>query len=215
MASTELGVRVELTSPDAGATPSDARGIARTLALAFENDPLWSWAFPGAGRVESLERLWGHYVDNALRYPWTFTSGVYEAACVWIPPGGTELSKEGEAELEPLVSELSGGDPGPVLALCEALEAAHPRVAPHFYLSLLGTHPQSRGRGLGMGIIRGVLERIDAEHMPAYLESSLPDNDRRYASGRLRAHRRSQRTGQPDGHHDVARGALSLRGWGA
>ena len=134
------------------------------------------------GGRRRLEQALGNLVDNALRYPWTFTSGVYEAACVWIPPGGTELSKEGEAELEPLVSELSGGDPGPVLALCEALEAAHPRVAPHFYLSLLGTHPQSRGRGLGMAMVREVLERIDAEHMPAYLESSLPDNDRRYAS---------------------------------
>ena len=164
------------------ATAADAPGIARTLGLAFENDPLWSWALPGAGRAQRLERLWRHYVDNALRYRWTFTSDDYEAACVWIPPGGTELSAEGEAEFGPLISELSGGDPGRVLALCEALEAAHPRAAPHYYLSLLGTHPQSRGRGLGMAMVREVLERIDADHIPAYLESSLPDNDRRYAS---------------------------------
>jgi ribosomal protein S18 acetylase RimI-like enzyme len=164
------------------ATAADAGGIARTLALAFEHDPLWSWALPGAGRVQRIERLWRLYIDNALHYRWTFTSADYEATSVWIPPGGTELSSEGEAELEPLVSELTGGDPGPVLALFEALEAAHPHAPPHYYLSLLGTHPQSRGRGLGMAMVREVLERIDAEHMPAYLESSLPANDRRYAS---------------------------------
>lgn len=164
------------------ATAADAGGIARTLALAFENDPLWSWALPGAGRVERLERLWRLYIDNALRYPWTFTTENYEATCAWIPPGGTELSPEGEAELEPLVSELTGGEPGPVLAVCEAFDGAHPPSPPHYYLTLLGTHPQSRGRGLGMAMIREVLERIDAEHMPAYLESSLPANDRRYAS---------------------------------
>jgi hypothetical protein len=61
------------------------------------NDPLWSWAFPGEGRLGKLERLWRLFVDNALRYPWTFTTANYEAASAWIPPGGTELSPGGEA----------------------------------------------------------------------------------------------------------------------
>jgi hypothetical protein len=32
-----------------------------------------------------------------------------------------------------------------------------------------------------MGLLAHTLAEIDAEHMPAYLESSNPDNDARYA----------------------------------
>jgi GNAT superfamily N-acetyltransferase len=53
---------------------------------------------------------------------------------------------------------------------------------PHFYLSLLGTDPAHRGKGLGMALLAENLALIDAEGMPAYLESSNPVNNRRYES---------------------------------
>lgn len=59
---------------------------------------------------------------------------------------------------------------------------AHPRKEPHYYLSLLGTREEHRGRGLGMALLKEDLARIDAERMPAYLESSNPGNNHRYES---------------------------------
>jgi GNAT superfamily N-acetyltransferase len=38
---------------------------------------------------------------------------------------------------------------------------------PHYYLSLLGTRDEHRGRGLGMALLKENLARIDAERMPA------------------------------------------------
>jgi len=45
-------------------------------------------------------------------------------------------------------------------------------VRPHYYLSLLATHDHHRGKGLGMALLRENLALIDAEGMPAYLEST-------------------------------------------
>jgi len=103
------------------------------------------------------------------------------SASVWIPPGGTEIAEEDEARVEPLLQELVGSRAGEVMELLERFEAAHPRDAPRYFLSLLGTHPAHAGRGLGMALLAENLERIDSEHMSAYLESSNPGNNHRYA----------------------------------
>jgi ribosomal protein S18 acetylase RimI-like enzyme len=64
--------------------------------------------------------------------------------------------------------------------LLTRFEQAHPRDQPHYYLSLLATHPACAGRGLGMSLLAESLARIDLEHSPAYLESSNPANNHRY-----------------------------------
>jgi GNAT superfamily N-acetyltransferase len=90
------------------------------------------------------------------------------------------LTEEDEARVEPLVQDLVGSRSGEVMELLERFEAAHPREEPHYFLSLLGTHPAHAGRGLGMALLAENLQRIDSEHMPAYLESSNPVNNHRY-----------------------------------
>ncbi|WP_143860746.1 GNAT family N-acetyltransferase, partial [Nocardia cerradoensis] len=52
---------------------------------------------------------------------------------------------------------------------------AHPRE-PHWYLAVLGTLPGVRGQGYGQALMRSRLDRCDAEGIPAYLESSKPQN---------------------------------------
>jgi GNAT superfamily N-acetyltransferase len=46
--------------------------------------------------------------------------------------------------------------------------------------ALLGTHPDHRGKGKGMGLLAENLAEIDELGMPAYLESSNRANDHRY-----------------------------------
>jgi len=83
------------------------------------------------------------------------------------------------------------GDYQDVLALLRAelcrFEAAHPHDEPHYYLSLFATRPESRGRGIGMALLREDLAAYDAEGVPTYLESSNPANDARYAAVGYRA----------------------------
>lgn len=154
----------------------DVDGVKATLVAAFEADPLWRWAFPEGG----LDAVWGLCVTSAMRYPAIRFVGDYAAASIWIPPGGTELTVEEEASLEPMIEGLVGSRAAEVLELFERMEHAHPDGPPHYYLSLLGTHPDHRGEGLGMALLADNLAKIDSEGMPAYLESSNPENDLRY-----------------------------------
>jgi ribosomal protein S18 acetylase RimI-like enzyme len=155
----------------------DLDGLTTVLTAAFESDPLWSWVFPDS---DDLAVWWRFYVGSALRYPWVWIAGDYAAASVWIPPGASELTDEEEERVEPLLRELTGSRTPLVTELLERFEASHPRERPHYYLSLLGTHPDHRGQGLGMGLLSENLERMDAERVPAYLESSNPANNPRY-----------------------------------
>ncbi|MDX6542147.1 MAG: hypothetical protein QOI71_3757, partial [Gaiellales bacterium] len=164
----------------------------------FRDDPLWSWAFPDR---EKLEVWWRLYINSALRYPWVWVAGDYAAASVWIPPGESELTEGEEQQLEPRLEDLVGPRAPALMELLQRFEDSHPRDRPHYYLSLLGTHPDSRGSGIGMALLADNLARIDAEGMPAYLESSNPVNDRRYE--RL-GFRRTGEFSTPDGSHTVA-----------
>jgi len=159
------------------ATAEDLDGVAETLTLAFESDPLWSWAFP---RREDLGVWWRFFVTSALRYPWMLIADDYAAAAVFIPPGGVELTEEDEAAVDPLLRDLVGERAAEIIELLDRFERAHPKGEPHFYLSLLGTHPHHRGKGLGMSLLSDGLTRIDAEGGATYLESSNAANDHRY-----------------------------------
>ena len=170
------GVAARVASTDA-----DLDAVTETISLAFHEDPTWGWVFPDASRrQEQYAVFWGLLIAGAMRYPWVLLTEGCEAAAVWIPPGGTEIPAEDEERVEPVVRDLVGPRAGEVLELLERFDAAHPRHEPHYYLSLLGTHPAHPGRGLGMGLLAESLRRVDAEGMPAYLESSNPANNRRY-----------------------------------
>ncbi|MFG2789523.1 GNAT family N-acetyltransferase [Streptomyces sp. NPDC048419] len=165
------------------ATPADTDAIVDTLTTAFFRDPLWGPAFPDEQRrAAQAAAMWRLYVTSALRYPWTLVTPGAEAAAVWIPPGGTELTPQEEGGLEPLLTQAAGLEvTKAILAIYDQLEAAHPDE-PCFYLSLLGVHDDHRGNGLGMGLLAESLTRIDALGAPAYLESSNPANLARYRS---------------------------------
>lgn len=174
--------------PD-GQTPTEARvataaeipAAVDVLARAFYADPVWSWAFPDPERrLEQHRAVWGLVANAALSYESAWLSGDCAAVALWIPPGKPELLAEDEERLEGLLTELLGDGATRVLETFECFEAAHPTAEDHYYLSLLGTNPDQRGRGLGMGLMAATLERIDTEGAPAFLESSNPINTPRY-----------------------------------
>ncbi|MER8188663.1 GNAT family N-acetyltransferase [Kitasatospora sp. NPDC094015] len=180
------------------AGPEDIDAVVATMTTAFFEDPLWGPAFPDPDRrAEQAAVLWRLYVTSALRYPWLLVTPGVESAASWIPPGGTELTAAEDDGLEALLTEAAGAAvAGPIMRICEQLEAAHP-TEPHFYLSLLATHDMHRGKGLGMGLLAESLARIDALGAPAYLESSNPANLPRYQRAGFEPRERLTTAGGP------------------
>ena len=163
------------------ATETDAAAITATLAAAFDADPLWSWAFPDDDkRRAQYKAFFGLFVESAIPNGWVWTTDQAAAVAVWTPPGKSELSDEAEAKVEPFLTAELGAHAKAVLHVIEQFEVACPSERDFYYLSLLGTHPDQRGHGIGMRLLATNLSRIDAERMPAYLESSNPANNKRY-----------------------------------
>jgi GNAT superfamily N-acetyltransferase len=162
-------------------TEAEAAAVTELLTLAFYGDPTWSWAFPDpAKRMAQHRAFWRLYVDSAIRYGWVWMTKDGGAAAQWIPPGKPELTAEAEAAVEPMLREQLGPHADDVLNLIGRFEANHPRHEPHYYLGLLGTHPDHRGKGKGMGLLAANLALLDELGMPAYLESSNRANDHLY-----------------------------------
>ena len=163
-------------------TAADAGAIAETVTLAFHEDPLWSWVFADdARRADQYRQWWPLFVTAALRNDWSWVTGDAASVALWAAPGQEELNQAEETRFVELVDELIGGDHGKrVLEGLLRFEAAHPRDEPHYYLGFVATHDDHRGKGIGEQLLAQNLELIDAEHMPAYLESSNPKNLARY-----------------------------------
>jgi GNAT superfamily N-acetyltransferase len=166
------------------ATEADLDAVAETLGLAFHDDPVWSWAFAVPERgPEALRAAWRFLIGSALEYGWVWQAEGCAAASLWIPPGESEIKPEEEERFESLVERLAGDGAARLFETWACFDRAHEieRLRrPHYYLSLLGTHPDRGGQGFGMGLLAANLERIDADGAAAYLESSNPANDHRY-----------------------------------
>lgn len=180
------------------ATSDDIDAVVETISTAFHNDPVWSWEFPDAARrQEQYTEFWRPFVAGAIAHPWVFVTDGCEAAALWIPPGEPEFLPEDEEQMGPLLQRLLGPDGASrVEHLFDRFDAAHPGK-PCFYLTLLATHSDHRGHGIGMRLLAESLERVDATGMPAYLESTNPANDARYGRVGFQPHGQIDLDGGP------------------
>lgn len=171
------------------AGPDDLDAIVGTITDAFHEDPVWSWAFADAERrPEQFRRWWPLFVEGAIPHGFTWMAERAETIAVWIPPGIPELSDAAEASILPLLDEMLGDRSRIVLDGLLRFETAHPHDEPHYYLSFVATQTPHRGQGIGEQLLAQNLAAIDAEHMPAYLESSNPKNLARYERLGFRPH---------------------------
>ena len=162
------------------ATADELEALTETLTLAFREDPVWSWGFSVRERgLEGMRAAWRLFLHSSLGHDWVWRTEDFSAVAVWMPFGKPDLLPEDEERFEPLMRETLGDGAERLLKAFEPFEGARPSE-PHYYLSLLGTHPDRSGQGWGMGLLADNLARIDAEGMAAYLESSNPANIPRY-----------------------------------
>jgi ribosomal protein S18 acetylase RimI-like enzyme len=173
-----------MPTPSRRATLADLPALVETIELAFVDDPVWGLVFAKAGD-RGAEALWRILIEGALRHRWVWMTPEASAVAIWIPPGATELSDEQERAFARTADEVLGTVGAAYLdRVMGAFAAAHPHVEPHYYLSLLGTHPAHRGHGIGMKLLAETLALIDPANNARYArhgfeplsEFNLPDH---------------------------------------
>ena len=147
--------------------------VGAVLGRAFLGDPLFDWLVRGDDREARLTRMFTTFAQAPAAHLLVLPERT--AAAIWRPPGAW---RDGLRELVRTAPTLAGAVRGGVvrgLRLQHVVERHHPHE-PHWYLEALGAVPEARGTGVGGRVVQPVLDRCDAERLPAYLESSNPRN---------------------------------------
>jgi GNAT superfamily N-acetyltransferase len=158
------------------ATSVDVPELAWTLAQAFEDDPAMRYFMPDdSARRTRLGRLFAELaLPDTLRHGETYATPDMGAGALWVPPGEAGSSLMETLRLIPLAASIFGGR-NLVRSLrgLAFMESNHPKE-PHWYLWILGVRPERQGEGVGSMLMRDMLDRIDDERMPSYLEATSP-----------------------------------------
>lgn len=151
------------------ATTSDEPRLRVTAMRAFADDPVMRWLYPddgvffqpGGAVLHSAMRGW-----VGLGEVWCTDDGA--GVAVWIPPGRPEPVRDPDVELPPELIEK--------FALLGPLIEANTPPEPHWYLQLLGTHPDWQRQGVGAELMSATFARATAEGLPCYLETETVEN---------------------------------------
>lgn len=162
------------------AQKTDIAALAHVLGRAFYDDPVTTWMLPDEKtRPVRLPRLFA-----TLTRHHHFAGGGVEVACdgpgigaaaLWDPPNRWKQSPRAQLAMLPSVILTFGHRAAAAREVIELMKRHHPEE-PHWYLAVLGSDTTVRGKGYGQALMHSRLDRVDAEHAPAYLESSKPEN---------------------------------------
>jgi GNAT superfamily N-acetyltransferase len=154
--------------------------LGEVLADAFAEDPVFAWLIPphGPDRDNRMRTFFTSMSRAYLRRGKPcYLSGDASAAALWAAPGGWAMPLS-QVILEAVPSGLAfRGRLLHALRTQQQIERLHAgQSRPHWYLGYLGTRRGRQGQGLGSQMLREVLDGLDTDAMPAYLESSSQRN---------------------------------------
>ena len=160
------------------ATYADVPELARVLAAAFDDDPVFGVLFPlgTRRRQERITRLFA--LTLAVTYigldaTWTTTDRA--GAAVWAPPNKWKTPTGQVVRHLPALVAVLGTRVPAALRMLSTVEKVHP-PGPHWTLAVLGTDPPRQGHGIGADVLAPMLAHCDSDGTGAYLESSKEEN---------------------------------------
>lgn len=156
----------------------DVGTLARVLAAAFADDPVWRWMVAaGTTRTARMQAFFALELEHvALPAGNVWTTADRSGAALVMPPDKWRMPVSAQARHAFPFARVFGRRLPLALGLLTRMEARHLRK-PHLYLAYVGVDPGAQGRGIGRKILAPMLDEADAQRLPAYLESSNPRNN--------------------------------------
>ncbi len=152
---------------------AERHGAVATLVAAFVADPVERWLYPEASDyLAHFGRFVEAFAGRAFDTHSAWGLRDQSAVALWLPPGA---QRDDEAVVQLLIETVAASKHADMLAVAEQMDAAHPAY-PHWYLALLGVDPSRQGLGLGSRLLEAGLRTVDADHLPAYLETPNPNS---------------------------------------
>lgn len=159
---------------------------AELLTVALHDDPGWRHVVPDPGRREvALRGLTGVAVRDALAFGGVLAArddGRLLGVAVWLPPGRYPLSWRRKARILPAMAGLAMRVPHSIRDLARfgaSVDAVFPSE-PVWYLQILGVHPDTQRRGIGLQLLRPILAQANSIGVACYLETAQPHNSAYY-----------------------------------
>lgn len=157
----------------------DAAQVANDLSASFSTDPVFNWFLRADARHDSARlKLFHLLIAMGLADGEIFRPATGGAASIWLPSeslGPAPFLQE--LRVLPTILQATGfARLGRMSAMRSMMDSHHPKSPPHAYLWFLGVRPEAQGLGVGSRLLAHGLARVDAQGLPAYLESSNEAN---------------------------------------
>jgi ribosomal protein S18 acetylase RimI-like enzyme len=148
---------------------NDFAAIKRSYQRSFWTDPVTRWLFPDDEEFVSTPMM-DDFFHRLLAYEHSLVTHDVVAFSLWIPPGRPDVDIESTVTEEPsdeLITKF--------IALGSIIDANTP-TDEHWYLQMIGTHPDWQGRGIGSTLIREGLSWARRDGLGVYLETETVEN---------------------------------------
>jgi GNAT superfamily N-acetyltransferase len=157
------------------ARSSDRFAVTEAAAAAFAGDPAWTFLL-GDDYDDLAPHFAGALFDLRVDAGDVWITGDAAALAMWDPPGGHGAAAARSEEVWAAFRARGGAAVSERLTeYGRAVDAARPE-RPHWYLSVLATHPDHQGKGLASAVIAPIIGKADIDGLDCCLETSTEKN---------------------------------------
>jgi ribosomal protein S18 acetylase RimI-like enzyme len=163
-------------------TKSDLARAAELLVDAFWNDPLNLYFIPEG---ENRRKLFAHYLQFRLRFAITYgevysTSPDFEGIAAWFPPGKSDMTnfrliRAGGLKLARLLGTDTITKMNRTASHLAGTRKQH-LPDPHWHLFPIAVDPRHQGKGYASALMKPMLDRIQSDGLPCFLETQNEKN---------------------------------------
>jgi GNAT superfamily N-acetyltransferase len=154
---------------------------AAVLGRAFAGYDVFWYYFPDEKeRLAAATAISFISVSVCLKYGEVYaTSKKFEGVATWLPPGQSPFgARQVMRSVPPSVLNRFRSETSGFRAYARHIDGLHRKLVPypHWYLDMIGVDPPRQGQGFSSLLLRPVLERLDRERIPCYLETNVEKN---------------------------------------